>query len=222
MKNQPAPHLDADSSDRILSDAPCIDSTASIGQTEIGRFCEIGARCRIAETRMGDYSYVSNDTEVIYTRMGKFCSIASHVRINPGNHPLERAALHHFTYRASKYGFGDDEAAFFDWRRSHRVTMGNDVWVGHGAIILPGVSIGDGAVIGAGAIVSRDVADFAIVIGVPARPHRFRFEADIRASLKRIAWWDWPSAQLHAALQDFRALPIAAFCAKYETNESGA
>ncbi len=89
-------------------------------------------------------------------------------RINPGNHPMQRATQAHFTYRASAYFEGEaDEDAFFDWRRSHRVTIGHDVWIGHGAIVLPGRSIGTGAVVAAGAVVTKDVAPYTIVAAIP-------------------------------------------------------
>jgi phosphonate metabolism protein (transferase hexapeptide repeat family) len=211
-------YVNPDSDGRALHEAASIHPSAEVRDSQFGKFCEIGPRCRIAESDFGDFSYMGEDGEVIYTSIGKFCSIAAAVRINPGNHPLERAALHHFTYRASKYGFGPDEPAFFEWRRNKKVSIGHDVWIGHGAIILPGITIGNGAVVGAGAVVTRDVEDFAIVIGTPAKPHRHRFAPEIRASLARIAWWNWPPARLQAALMDFRTLPIEAFCAKHDVD----
>jgi phosphonate metabolism protein (transferase hexapeptide repeat family) len=195
---------------------PFIHPTAQVRDSTFGVYCEVGARTRVAESTFGDYSYVVNDSDVIYSTIGKFCSIAAQVRINPGNHPLERVALNHFTYRASAYGLGADEPGFFDWRRSFSTTLGNDVWIGHGAIVLPGVSIGNGAAIGAGAVVTKDVSPFAIMVGVPARLVRYRFSPEITAALERIAWWEWPRERLAAGLEDFRRLEAEAFCRKYD------
>ena len=195
---------------------PLIDPTAEVRDSSFGAYCEVGARTKVAESRFGDYSYVVNDSDIIYTELGKFCSVAAHTRINPGNHPLDRVALSHFTYRSSAYDMGPDDAAFFDWRRRHRVTIGHDVWIGHGAVVLPGVAIGTGAAIGAGAVVSHDVPPFAIAVGVPARVSRSRFAPDLVAALQRIAWWNWPHEHLADALADFRALDAAAFCRKYD------
>ena len=153
---------------------------------------------------------------VVFSAIGKFCSIAAHVRINPGNHPMERASQSHFTYRASRYFPGEaDEAAFFSWRRAHAVTIGHDVWIGHGVVILPGRTVGTGAVIAAGAIVTRDVRPYEIVAGNPARPIRMRFEARLAADLAALAWWDWSHERLREALPDFRSLPAEAFVAKH-------
>ena len=119
---------------------------------------------------MDDYSYVVNDAQITYTTIGKFCSIAAMTRINPGNHPMQRASQAHFTYRASAYFPGEsDDAEFFAWRREHHVHIGHDVWIGHGAIVLPGRNVGTGAVVAAGAIVTKDVPAYTIVAGNPAR-----------------------------------------------------
>ncbi|MFI4996498.1 MAG: chloramphenicol acetyltransferase [Hyphomicrobiales bacterium] len=200
-----------------LGEAPLIDPTAQVKGSTLGRYTEVGARSKLLECRLGDYSYIVNDADMAYSTVGKFCSIAAMTRINPGNHPMQRASQAHFSYRASAYFDGEaDEEAFFDWRRSHRVGIGHDVWIGHGAIVLPGRAIGDGAVVAAGAIVTKDVAPYTIVAGNPARPVRQRFPEAIAQRLIGLAWWDWSHEALRRALPDFRSLPIEAFIDKYQ------
>ncbi|WP_353182016.1 chloramphenicol acetyltransferase [Bosea sp. (in: a-proteobacteria)] len=198
---------------------PVIDPTAKVSKAVLGRYTEIGARTIFVESTLGDYSYVVNDANVIYTTIGKFCSIAAMTRINPGNHPMQRASQSHFSYRSSAY-FDDaeDDAAFFDWRRAHAVTIGHDVWIGHGAIVLAGRSIGTGAVVAGGAVVTKDVPAYTIVAGNPARPIRQRFPNNISDRLQSLAWWNWEHARLRAALDDFRTLPVEDFIARYEGN----
>ncbi len=199
-----------------LGEAPSVHPDAEVKNCELGRYTEIGPRTVMTETVMGDYSYIVNDGEVIYTTIGKFCSIAANVRINPGNHPMQRASQAHFTYRASKYWEdADDDKTIFDWRRSSPVTIGHDVWIGHGAIILPGINIGHGAVVAAGAVVTKDVPDYTIVTNIPARMMRKRFPDHIAEKLMEIAWWDWNHERLRNTLADFRYAPIEEFVEKY-------
>lgn len=206
---------------KALSLQPLIDPTASLRNSRAGAYCEVGARTILQEVTLGDYSYVVNDSQITYATIGKFCSIAAMTRINPGNHPMHRATQAHFTYRASAYFPGEaDESEFFDWRRSYHVTMGHDIWIGHGAIILPGRSIGTGAVIAAGAVVTKDVPGYTIVGGNPARIIRRRFPENISERLMALAWWDWSHEQLRAALPDFQHEPVEYFLEKYEITAS--
>jgi len=199
-----------------LGETASIDPTAKVKDCRLGRYTEVGPRTSLIETTLNDYSYIMGDGDVIYSTIGKFCSIASHVRINPGNHPTWRASQSHFSYRASKYWPEEnDEPEFFAWRRAHPVAIGHDVWIGHGAIVLPGRNVGAGAVIAAGAVVTTDVPDYAIVGGIPADVLKHRFPADIAARLLALAWWGWDHARLRQALPDFRALAIEAFLEKY-------
>jgi phosphonate metabolism protein (transferase hexapeptide repeat family) len=197
-----------------LGDHPAIHPTAHLHDCWVGAWTEIGPLCYMDESSFDDYSYASDNVMMNYTAVGKFCSIASHVRINPGNHPMERVTQHHMTYRRMQYGFGDkDDAEFFAWRRAHKCTIGHDVWIGHGATIMPGITIGTGAVIGSGAVVTKDVAPYTIVVGVAAKPIRTRFPQPIIDTLLKIAWWNWSREQLVERFDDL--YDIEKFVAKY-------
>ena len=198
-----------------LSEAPTIHEGATVEDCTLGVWTEVGKNTVMKASSMGDYSYITQDCHVIWTTIGKFCSIANATRINPGNHPTWRAVQHHSVYRAEAYGLGADDAEFFEWRKENWVTIGHDVWIGHGVTVTAGVTIGTGAVVGAGAVVTRDVAPYTVVGGVPAREIKRRFTEAQADALQEIAVWDWPRETYKAALPDIRALEIDAFIEKY-------
>ena len=108
-----------------------------------------------------------------------------------------RATLHHFTYRSVSHFMGDDDdEEVMNWRNEYRVVIGPDVWIGHGAILMPGVSVGTGAIIGSGSVVTKNVDDYTIVAGNPARVIRRRVTEEVEMALKRIAWWNWEREEL--------------------------
>lgn len=200
-----------------MEDKPYIHETASITESELGRFTDVGEGCRLAYSTLGDYSYLERYADVANTTVGKFANIASFVRIGPTAHPMERAALHHFMYRsADLWDEHEDDTEFFIARRKRRAEIGHDTWIGHGAVIMPEVTVGHGAVVGAMAVVTKDVAPYTVVVGAPAREIKRRHSVEITDRLMTLAWWDWDHLRIGDALMDFRKLSVAAFLEKYE------
>ncbi len=199
-----------------LSETPVVHPSADVRDSSLGRYTEIGERCRVHETVLGDYSYMTQDCSTWCAEIGKFSNIAAAVRLNATNHPMHRATLHHFTYRASDYWEdAEHEADFFAARRAKKVRVGHDTWLGHGSTVLPGVTVGDGAVVGSGAVVTKDVAPYTVVGGVPAKAIRERFDRKTAERFQVLAWWHWDHAALRTALDDFRALSADEFLEKY-------
>jgi acetyltransferase-like isoleucine patch superfamily enzyme len=140
--------------------------------------------------------------------IGKFCSIADRVIICTGGH--------HRTDLAALFTFDVDRT----YRGTPNTTIANDVWIGSGALIMGGVSIGDGAVIAAGSVVVADVEPFAIVAGNPATLLRYRFSADIVSRLRRIAWWNWPDAEIFGNV-DWFYRPVEEFVEHFDPQGEG-
>ncbi|THF63943.1 chloramphenicol acetyltransferase [Pseudothauera nasutitermitis] len=198
-----------------LSPQPTLGEQVALTETELGPWTEIGDRCTLENVRMGAYSYCGPNCILQNVEVGKFANIAAMVRLGPTAHPLDRPTLHHFTYRRLAYGMdAADDAAFFAARRARVLHVGHDTWIGHGAIVMPGLRIGDGAIIGSGAVVTRDVAPWTIVAGNPARLIRRRFSPALAAALERSAWWDWPHELLRERLAEFCG-PVEDFARRY-------
>lgn len=148
------------------------------------------------------YHYPINQDKLI---IGKFCSIACGAKFifTSANHRLSSLATYTFPLFFEEWSL--DKINLTDaWDNKGDIIIGNDVWIGYDAIIMSGVTIGDGAIIGTRAVVTKDVPAYTIVGGIPAKPIRTRFAPQIIAKLQAIHWWNWPTEKIRqniAAIQ---------------------
>jgi phosphonate metabolism protein (transferase hexapeptide repeat family) len=203
----------------MLSEQAGIPESCRVVNSEFGIYVEIGEGNYFENSTVGDFSYTGPHCYVQNTEIGKFSNIAASVRIGPTAHPMNRITQHHFTYRRKKYGFSmEDDHDFFEWRKEQRCKVGHDTWIGHGAILLPNVTIGNGSVIGAGSIVTKDIPPFSIAVGNPARVIRKRFDDEVIQKIQELKWWDWSYEQIKSRLEDF-SLDPQEFLEKYLAEE---
>lgn len=129
--------------------------------------------------------------------IGKFCSIACGAKFlfNSANHTLSSLSTYPFPLFFEEWGLekGDVTAS---WDNKGDIVIGNDVWIGYEAVIMAGVTIGDGAIIGTRAVVTKDVPPYTIAGGVPAKAIRKRYSEETIAALLELKWWDWPENQI--------------------------
>lgn len=200
-----------------LSPEPTVHPTAQVVNSTLGAWTEVGAQSSLLNSTFGDYTYCTARCDFANVEIGKFSNIATGVRVGATDHPLNRASLHHFMYRSADYWEdAEHDQAWFDKRAARRAYVGHDTWLGHHAQIKPEVTVGHGAVVASGAVVTKDVAPYTIVAGVPAKPVRVRLEPDLAERMIALAWWDWDHTAIRAALDDFRHMPVLAFLEKYE------
>lgn len=147
--------------------------------------------------QVGKYSYGVEKhcfAGTLLKSIGAFCSINENAIMGLKNHPTTLISTHPFLY-SDKVGFldkcGEEILDLFSYSNNESIVIGNDVWIGAGAIILPSVTIGNGAIIGAGAVVTKDVPDYAIVVGVPATIKKYRFKEYEIEILNKVQWWNW-------------------------------
>ena len=149
-------------------------------------------------------------------KIGKFCAIACGARFlfTSGNHALRSLSTYTFPIFFEEWGL-DAKNIREAWDNKGDITVGNDVWIGYEAVILSGVTIGDGAIIGARAVVTKDVPPYTIVGGVPARPIRRRFDEATVQRLSALRWWDWDAEKIRRALPLIQAGEMDALEAQF-------
>ena len=133
--------------------------------------------------------------------IGRFCSIACGARflMNSANHAMGSLSTYVFPIFYEEWGHGMEVTEAWDNRGG--VAVGNDVWIGYEAVILSGVTIGDGAIVAARSVVTKDVPPYTVVGGVHAKPIRRRFGQETIDALLELRWWDWPPEKLSGSLR---------------------
>lgn len=144
------------------------------------------------------YQYPINGDRLI---IGKFCSIACGAKFlfTSANHTMKSLSTYPFPIFFEEWGL-DRADITTAWDNKGDIVIGNDVWIGYEAIILSGVTIGDGAIIGARAVVTKDVPPYTVVGGVPAKEIKKRYDPQTIDRLRRLCWWDWPDEKIRQAL----------------------
>lgn len=140
------------------------------------------------------YHYPINHDKLI---IGKFCSIACGAKFlfNSANHTLSSLSTYPFPLFFEEWNLEKKDVTK-SWDNKGNIIIGNDVWIGYEAVILAGVTIGDGAIIGTRAVVTKDIPPYTIVGGVPAKPIKKRFSEEIISKLLDIQWWNWSDEKI--------------------------
>ncbi|MFA6908600.1 MAG: CatB-related O-acetyltransferase [Patescibacteria group bacterium] len=172
-----------------------IGNMAVIKNCRFGKYNTIYEHVHLTDTTIDDFTYLAPHAHIHNSHIGKFCSIGPEVMCGLGSHPISNVSTHPAFY--STQGQSQISLVTKNLFEEHKTTViGNDVWIGARAILLDGVTIGDGAIIAAGAVVTKDVEPYAIVGGVPARIIKFRFEKERILLLQQKQWWNQDIAWL--------------------------
>ena len=149
------------------------------------------------------YHYPINRERLI---IGKFCSIACGAKFlfNSANHTLSSLSTYPFPLFFEEWGLEKRNVAE-SWDNKGDIVLGNDVWIGYEAVIMAGVTIGDGAIIGARAVVTKDVPPYTVAGGIPAKPIKKRYPEETIAALSELKWWDWPEERIAQNLHAIQA-----------------
>ncbi|ROS87707.1 MULTISPECIES: CatB-related O-acetyltransferase [Bacteroidales] len=184
---------------------PAISIFSRVECSTVSSKAKIYRGVKLDNSKIGDYTYVGPYAKIVYANIGKFCSIAAKSFIGLPTHPISlisSSPIFISPVNATGFKWTSVSVEFEEYKQ---VNIGNDVWIGANAMILGGITIGDGAIIGAGAVVTKDIPPYAIVGGIPARIIRYRFPNDVINALLSSQWWNLSENILKSNIKVFQS-----------------
>lgn len=180
-----------------------VGNGAQVKLSSIGNNISIYNNSIVSYCTLGDFSYIAQNSRIYNSSIGKFSSIGPEVLIGLGKHPTNFISTNPVFYsNATRHGSLFSEKQLFEEYDS--CSIGNDVWIGARAIILDGITIGDGAIIAANSVVTKDVEPYSIVGGVSAKFIKYRFSEEKIKELENMKWWDWSADKIKMNIDLFQ------------------
>lgn len=205
-------YKDAELKKTQIDDYVSIGNQTIIVESQINSNTLINRRNYILRSKIGSYTYTGIGTMIRSANIGKFCSISWNVSIGGGNHNYYNVTTSP-SWRFQSMDTGNiDNNTNIDLKKTFAkqklCIIGNDVWIASNVVILRDLKIGNGAVIGAGSVVNRDVDPYSIVVGIPSRVIKKRFDEKTITELEKIQWWNWPKETIRNNLDLVYSSPV--------------
>lgn len=169
----------------VIKDYDTLSLSCTLEECTFEHEVRVSHSAEINHTKIDYLSSIGRYSKIVHSEIGKYCAVSWNTTINAVGHPSDHLTVSAFPYVPYVGNFVQERT-----QQYQKVIIRNDVWIGANSVIMPGVTIGNGAIIGAGAIVTRNVPDYAIVAGVPAKIIKYRFSEDIIKKLLELKWWD--------------------------------
>ena len=187
------------SATNTITDYARLSKKSEVRHSKLKAEVMVAPYASILNSEIDTLTSVGRNTKITHSSIGKYCAISWNCSINAIQHPTDRISISAFPYVPYVGNFVTEREQHYQ-----KVIIENDVWIGANSVIMPGVKIGNGAIIGANAVVTKDVPDYAIVGGVPAKIIKYRFDEKTISSLLELKWWNLDKASIKENIELFQ------------------